>query len=294
MESTCDLEASLLAQRSFGDGPRRRHQHRILWSLREVSLGGAGMMWSEAEQAKEVFALFSGGHDSLCSTHLAMETFPMRGVIHVNTGIGIEETRDFVRQTCAARDWELFELHSPHAYEDLVLERGGFPSGPRSHNSMYWYLKEMPLRDFVQSRKSKRSDRIGLVTGIRQQESQRRMAAKMAQPVYRDGAYLWLNPILDWSQSDKNRYMKKHDLPRNPVADLLHRSGECLCGALARREELVEIEHWYPEVGKRIRALEQTCRNAGIEECFWAMRSPVSKDQLELVPGPMCVGCDVV
>jgi 3'-phosphoadenosine 5'-phosphosulfate sulfotransferase (PAPS reductase)/FAD synthetase len=249
----------------------------------------------EGENPVEMFGLFSGGHDSLCSTHLAAQHPRFTGVIHINTGIGIEETREFVREVCAERSWKLFELHSDVVYEDLVLNRGGFPGGPKAHNSMYWFLKEKPLRAFVQSRKQERRDRIGLVTGIRRQESERRMAADMAKPVYRTGAYLWLNPILNWSVQDKARYMARHGLPRNEVSDLLHRSGECLCGALARREELKDIVAWYPEVGQRILDLEQRCKEAGLSDRFWASRRPVSPDQGELFAQPMCVGCaDVV
>lgn len=245
----------------------------------------------EREKPSALFALFSGGHDSLCSTHIASHDPLFKGVVHCNTGIGIEQTREFVRQVCSDNGWPLHELHAEVSYEELVLGRGGFPSGDASHNSFYWFLKQKQLRAFVQSRKRHRLDRIALVTGIRKQESVRRMAADMAVPSKRDGAYLWLNPILEWSDRDKDAYMAEWSLPRNEVTDILHRSGECLCGALARREELVEIANFYPEVAERIFALEERVKEAGVDDHFWAMRSPVSADQMELSVGPMCVGC---
>lgn len=244
------------------------------------------------ENPSKLFALFSGGHDSLCSTHIASSHPLFSGVIHCNTGIGIEQTRDYVRQTCEDRHWPLYELHAQVSYEDLVLKRGGFPSGPQSHASFYWFLKQKQLRAFVQSRKRRSGDRIALVTGIRKGESVRRMAAAMAVSAKRDGAYLWLNPILEWTQRDKSAYMEKWELPRNLVVDLLHRSGECLCGALARREELVEIAEWFDQEAQRIYALEERVKAAGLDDHFWAMRSPVSADQMELSVGPMCVGCE--
>lgn len=200
-------------------------------------------VWTEAAEHKpsSLYAMFSGGHDSLCSTHLAAQRPDFSGVIHVNTGIGIEATRQYVRDTCEKFGWPLQELRSEHQYEDLVIDRGGFPSGPASHNSMLYHLKQKPLNAFIQSAKTHRLDRIGLVTGIRVAESQRRAMAKISVPVKRDRAKVWINPILGWTDKDKNDYMGAHDLPRNQVTDLLHRSGECLCGALARREELQEI-----------------------------------------------------
>ncbi len=40
-----------------------------------------------------VFALFSGGHDSLCAAHLASRTTRFDGCVHIDTGIGVPATR---------------------------------------------------------------------------------------------------------------------------------------------------------------------------------------------------------
>ena len=47
-----------------------------------------------------VFAMFSGGHDSVCAAHVASQRPEFSGCVHINTGIGIEKTREFVRLTC--------------------------------------------------------------------------------------------------------------------------------------------------------------------------------------------------
>lgn len=238
-----------------------------------------------------MFALFSGGHDSLCATHLASEHPRFHSVVHVNTGIGIEETREYVRQTCADRGWSLIEMHPDgKSYEDLVMDKG-FPCGPQSHNTTYYWLKQRSIRRLVQEHKRDYKDRIGLVTGIRVNESERRMGSGISVPVRCEGAKVWINPILDWTNRDKNAYMEAHDLPRNQVVDTLHRSGECVCGALARREELREIEAWYPETAERIHALERKAKAAGLDDHFWAMRSPVSAHQLDF-DLPLCHSCE--
>lgn len=248
----------------------------------------------EEHKPREVYALFSGGHDSVCSTHLASTLPGFAGVIHCHTGIGIQETLWYVVDVCEAQGWPLYVLNAEAEYEDLVMERGGFPSGPQSHNSMLFYLKEKQLRAFVQSRKRHRLDRIGLVSGIRKDESERRMGADISVPAKREGAYLWLNPILEWVPTDKRRYMEEHGIPTNRVVDLLERSGECLCGALSRREELKDIALWFPEVAQRIYALEACAKAAGLDDHFWATRSKVAagQEQLEgMTMGRLCVGC---
>lgn len=84
-----------------------------------------------------VIALFSGGHDSMVATHVASQHPEFDFACHLNTGIGIEQTRDFVRGTCEEWKIELREYHAseyvqrcgkpdPQIYEELVIERG-FP-----------------------------------------------------------------------------------------------------------------------------------------------------------------------
>ena len=235
-----------------------------------------------------LFGLFSGGHDSLTSTAIAAEHPQFRAAVHINTGIGIEATREFVRETCKAQGWPLLEYHPDgKTYDELVLDKG-FPGGPKSHNAMYYWLKQRSIRRLV--REHKADGRVGLVTGIRLRESVRRLGAGISVPVRRDGSAVWINPILTWSAADCLRFITEQGLARNPVADLLHRSGECLCGALAQTEELGEIGYWYPEVLERIGTLAEACRAKGLPS-VWA-----SRNRLESPPAgqmELCWSCEV-
>lgn len=205
-----------------------------------------------------VLALFSGGHDSVTSTHIAAQHPAFRAVVHVNTGIGIEQTREYVRETCRAQGWPLIEEHAPDGWYDQRCLEKGMPGGPVHHGIMYQRLKDGQVRAVVRRFQRRRGDTVGLVTGIRQAESDRRMRVH-PEPIVRERAQLWINPILDWTASDVSNYMAAVGLPRNPVVDHLHRSGECLCGALADPQELNWIAFWYPDVAARIRRLEQQC-----------------------------------
>jgi len=217
-----------------------------------------------------VFALFSGGHDSLVNTHITMQHPRASAVIHIDTGIGIPQTQDFVRETCAQYGWDLLIYRAvdnvradgtpdPQVYEDLVTEFG-FP-GPGHHQKMYSRLKGRQVERLVRDHKTHRTDRILLATGLRQNESLRRMA--YSDPVTRVGAQLWVNPIFYWSGPDCTEYMAANGLKRNEVKDLLCMSGECLCGAYASEGELDEIETFFPKVGSRLRDLEKRVRAAG-------------------------------
>ncbi len=165
------------------------------------------------------------------------------------------------------------------------------PGGPKAHNTMYYWLKQRQVRRLVREHKQGPKDRIGLVTGIRKEESERRMASVMAVPVHRIGAQVWINPILDWTRINCNAFMLDEDLERNPVVDLLHRSGECLCGALAHRSEIKDIEGWFPETAQEIREYETLARENGHLEDVWAGRLTVNRQQMRF-DHPLCIGCE--
>jgi 3'-phosphoadenosine 5'-phosphosulfate sulfotransferase (PAPS reductase)/FAD synthetase len=237
-----------------------------------------------------LFALFSGGHDSLTATAIAAEHPAFTAAVHINTGIGIPQTRQFVRDTCHARGWPLIEMHPDgKTYRDLVIEKG-MPGGPKAHNTMYYWLKQRQVRRLVREHKQHPKDRIALVTGIRVDESERRMAAVMSVPAHRIGAQLWINPILDWTKADCHDLMESRGLKRNWVVDTLHRSGECLCGALAHRSEITDIRSWFPLTAQEITSYEQLARDHGHLEDVWAGRLTVNRQQLRF-DHPLCVGC---
>jgi 3'-phosphoadenosine 5'-phosphosulfate sulfotransferase (PAPS reductase)/FAD synthetase len=257
-------------------------------------IGEAGRIITAAVEKHEpshVFALFSGGHDSLTSTALAALHHSFTAVVHINTGVGIEETREFVRETCKSRNWPLIEMHpDAKTYRDLVAEKG-MPGGPKAHNTTYYWLKQRQVRRLVREHKTSPGDRIGLVTGIRASESERRMQGALAVPIRREGAQLWISPILDWSAVECGRLIASLGLKRNRVVDLLHRSGECLCGALAHRSEIAEIERWFPHEAMDLHAYEQIARDNGHLEDVWAGRLTVNRQQMRM-DLPLCVGCE--
>lgn len=245
------------------------------------------MFAGEHHSLTAIAVLFSGGNDSTVLAHMFKDV--ATHAVHANTGIGIEATRQFVRDTCAMWDLPLLErraLAPQDQYEAMVLERG-FP-GPAMHWKMYQRLKERALE---QVRKElnphPRKQRAIFLAGRRSDESKRR--SKLSATIERRGSLIWVSPILDWTSVDMNTYRAMHpDIPRNQVSDLLHMSGECLCGAFAKPGELDEIGYWYPDVVAQIRGLEGRVRAAGHppEICRWGhgvgRRSKV---------GPLCSSC---
>lgn len=203
----------------------------------------------------QVYAAFSGGHDSLASTHLASLHPCFRGVVHINTTIGVPETRTFVRSTCEQYGWPLHVAQPTKAwgYVQMVL-RFGFP-GPAQHRMMYQSLKHRPLSALLTTLRETPGQNIILCTGMRQQESARRMG--LTDNVRKEKNIIWVSPIFDWTATDVTNYVSKHELKRNPVKDNLHISGECLCGCFADTDERQELAIWYPHVNEELLKIER-------------------------------------
>lgn len=252
-------------------------------------------------QPKKIFALLSGGHDSLTATAAAYAILEeeISGVIHIDTGIGIPETQQFVIDVCAANNWPLQIYRAsentkadgspdPMIYDDIVI-KNGFP-GPAAHRIMYAKLKQRQIRRLVRDNKEKFKDKIMLISGVRSAESTRRMGN--VKDVFVDGAQVWVSPMLEFDDSDQQELMRDWGIPRNPVKDKLCMSGECLCGAFAQKGELAELKIWYPEVAQRIENLQIKVAAAG-HIGSWETNKPTrAKGNPKTDNLMMCVRCE--
>jgi 3'-phosphoadenosine 5'-phosphosulfate sulfotransferase (PAPS reductase)/FAD synthetase len=232
------------------------------------------------------FALLSGGDHSLVATHKAMIEGLADEVVHIDTGIGIREGRDFVIEVCKSFGWPLRFLYPPQkTYEELVLQYG-FP-GPAMHYLFYRHLKERAIRKLVKESKLHRMDEIVLISGVHQQESARRMG--YTAPRIKIGAQIWEAPLFNYNALDFHDYKRKYSLPTSPVKEKLGFSGECLCGAFAKPHEIEKIEKFYRPTAIQIHSLEDAARIAG-KHCVWGTR-PRNADQYDIPFMPLCSSC---
>jgi 3'-phosphoadenosine 5'-phosphosulfate sulfotransferase (PAPS reductase)/FAD synthetase len=125
-----------------------------------------------------------------------------------------------------------------------------------------------------------------LVTGVRRNESKRRMGN--VKEVQISGAQVWVAPIMYFDKKDVMNYMNENKITRNPVVEALHMSGECLCGAYARPGELEEIRFFYPEMAKQIEDLQEEVLLAGQKRCQWGANKGSIKNTSKM---PMCSAC---
>lgn len=246
-------------------GAQRHHRVVVLTARAEMIVDQALRQHLDGRELVGRCVLWSGGNDSNVLAHLCRDQ--ATHVIHCNTGIGIEATRQHVRDHCAAWGLPLIEKHPPPGctYRDIVL-RWGFP-GKGNHGPTYQRLKQRAMR---QARRELvldgRRQRVLFLSGRRRDESARRAGRQNmpAIPLHaREYSVIWAAPLANWTALDLNTYRLIHgDVPVNDVTAKIHMSGECLCGSYAEVDEREEIRYWFPEVVSWIEDLEAEIADA--------------------------------
>lgn len=241
----------------------------------------------EEHKPVAIFSLYSGGNDSAVLLDVTRRHFPqVDAIIHVNTGTGVPETTEHVRKTLDGIRWR--ELTPPKPYEEVFIHRpiiNGLP-GPGMHHIAFNRLKERAIEQLVADTKRCRMDRVMFLTGIRADESRIRMGYGDSI-IDRKGAQVWVNPLYRWTNEEMRDYRAEFGLAENPVSANLHISGECLCGAYARPDELEMIRFFYPTVAARIDEWERAGREKGLTYWKWGERRPDAIDG----PARLCARC---
>lgn len=251
-----------------------------------------------------VVLMLSGGHDSLLAYHVARAlNVPMTHIMHGVTGTGIQETTDFARRIGEQSGLVYLEANAGDAYERYVLRKGFYGIGRMAHDVAYHTLKHQWFRSTLSAniRHRKRGRNILLLTGARKQEgsNRKRLMAEPVRPDYSNKSNIWVGLVSDWSALERNDFLSEYE--RNPIYDILHRSGECLCGTMQSQETRKEVSYWFPEWGRWLGNLEKEVCSRGF--CWkWGEDLPpgvkaqkqaekqVKQGQLWL---PMCQGCQL-
>lgn len=201
----------------------------------------------------KVWALLSGGKDSVAMTSVLSDHGRLAGALFIDTGIACPDTCPFVRDLCQSRGWPLKVLHPPRTYEELVT-KWGFPKNVVGHSWAYAHLKERALR--VAWKELPPEEKM-FASGVRRKESARRKRT-VGRGFRHNGGIQIINPIQEWSTRQVWAYLKEKGLPVSPSYLFLGRSGDCLCGSFSHREEAGVIKRAYPELAERITALEDS------------------------------------
>lgn len=212
------------------------------------------------------FCLFSGGNDSAVAAHRCRAHY--EELLFIDTGVAAPGVEDFVREYAEWLGKKLRIMRAGDAYRQLVLENG-FP-GRAAHAKAYSRLKERQLEAVLRDTKRghPHTSSVLFISGLRRAESSRR-AGRM--PLTDRWSAKFVNPLTDWTAVDIRGYRTRHGLPESDVAALLHRSGECNCGAFggASGERAMLAGLWPEWWARTIEPLEREAEAAGLRWCRW-------------------------
>ncbi len=247
-----------------------------------------------------IVIMFSGGNDSLAAYHVAKNLdIPLTHFVHGVTGTGIKETKDFARQVGRQESGlHYIEADAGTAYFDYVQRKGFFGRGLIAHSYAYHILKAQPFRKVcAKIRKRRRNFNILLINGARSSESLNRKnnfkSTFNTDPAAKNN--IWVNLIHDWEKKDCSDFLSENSIKRNPVSELLCRSGECLCGTMQSDEERKEASLWFPDWGNWIDNLEKSvCKKFpwkwGVEINKYHLRELRGQQKMDLFQ-PACTSC---
>ncbi len=283
-----------------------------------------------------LWCLFSGGHDSTVLAHRCREDYQGLAFIDTGTAVPgvVEFVREFADwvgkplRVLHAGDayrimvlgdrvwWSRFraaeELQSGLSIEAFIArdtrkhgrasggELGqvphGFP-GPGAHGRAYNRLKERQIMALLRESKAghPRSSRVLFLSGIRRAESRRRSKREAINRLPGKSA-VFVNPLIDWTGGDMLAYRREHQIPESTAAALLHRSGECQCGAFANAaEERAMLKALYPVFFAGIEQLEREAQEAGVRWCRWGgydLDGNRAGEPSRERPGLLCESCE--
>lgn len=239
--------------------------------------------------------MLSGGDDSLTALHVAKQLeIPFTHIMFGNTRTGIAQTTEFVRKTVESFDAKYLEADAGTAYEDYISRKGFFGVGRTAHNYAYRILKATEFRRCVSHniRQRKRNRNVLFLNGARRLESENRKKT-MISPYRVDPAAkrnVWVNIINEWEKKEEFYFLDNLGVKRNPVSELLHRSGECMCGTMQSLEEGEEAAFWFPEWGKWRARMNDLAASSG-HNWSWGETMPKKSRKCKEEFAPMCTGC---
>lgn len=225
---------------------------------------------------RSLVCCFSGGKDSLASTHYTLQS--VEGlldldtyVVHVDTTVMLPIAIDYVKEISDRQGWNLRILKPKTSFWEQA-EKKGMPWIKRRW--CCYGLKLQPIFDFLRTLPHQR----GSVTGLRKDESPNRQK-KLKRHVTRQtkkGMSFWAYaPLLYWTKNDVIQYIEENDLPMPPHYRLGFKE-TCMCGAFSSKREIMILKAHFPELFQKFVELEQKFR---IEwACFYDHKPVFAKD----------------
>lgn len=201
---------------------------------------------------------FSGGRDSALACYIANKvaknlTKKFR-LVHVDTGVALRETREYVERYASWMGSDLIVLRTPYDYFEYVAKYG-YPNIVK--NRWCWrLLKREPLYQFRVSELKEGVNALW-VLGIRSSESifrlekYRKLASTLTAAKIKDLPVVEWLPVLHLDGKTVEALIEKFGIPKSPVWHKIGMSGDCICLAATHKKALEALFLNYPDVAEK-------------------------------------------
>jgi phosphoadenosine phosphosulfate reductase len=206
---------------------------------------------------ENVYAMFSGGRDSLVTLHLSLRALKNKvEALFIDTGISTPGLKEYVESIAKEFNVKLNIVSPKYNYFELVLKKG-FPTITRR-----WckeYLKLKPLKDWINERDP---EKILLITGVRADESWMKARTKklLKHKFLKTTTYA---PILYWTEEEVKEYIKFYKLRECPLYETYGKAYDCWCSVFKSPADFATLALNNPEFFKKFVKLESKLRSKG-------------------------------
>jgi len=191
---------------------------------------------------------FSGGKDSLVVLHRLLQKDPSLPVVFVDTTISLPENLEYVKDLADEWGFDLKIYRPPKDFFTLLMEKRIWP-----RMNTRWCYAELKMKAFQKAARDLGLD--GFYTGLRREESWRRRDRPIKY--WNVKTRYWLvNPIINWTESQVQAYIRKHNLPVNPCYRLYGTTGCWYCPFLTK-QKIVRIALRHPELMEKLIPYEE-------------------------------------
>ena len=173
--------------------------------------------WAVNRFAPSIVMSSSFQTQSMPLLHMASRILPDLPIFFLDTGYHFWETLMFREKL--AEEWELNIIDLYRGARWDAFARQNTRSLPVEDPNLCCYLHKVePMQNALKGYKA-------WISGIRRDQTTARAHAKFLE-LQEDGM-LKINPLLNWTKADVNRYIEENNLPKHPLFEKGYRSVGC-------------------------------------------------------------------
>ena len=193
-----------------------RKINNLKTELQKLSIPGI-LLKAQEEFGNDLAMTTAFGYSGIVLMHFVKDVIPKVPIYFIDTGLHFEETIKLANKI--KKDWKLniIKISSQYTEKELEIKLGKKPwiDNP---NSCCEYRKVKPLVNILKTKKA-------WLSSIRRDQSKTRKNIDIIE-IDKRGT-IKINPLYNWTKDETWMYIRKYNLPYNPLHDQMYPSIGC-------------------------------------------------------------------